>query len=145
MLAATKKIREDSIKLQKLADISVLIESYGTDASDLSKGIFEFMGKIEKLWWLFLSYPDRKGKHSSILYSMLDSLTDKLGVFGKLKEYGKEDDSEALALIKKSAITIKEMNIALDTILENILSNDLLMADVELEALRQEIRLRGLY
>ena len=139
MMYATEIIRAYVKNLQEMAEISD-----SSDTPELAEEISDLMERAERLYWLFLAYPDASGRNSDVVNNMLDSVTGKLKVFIKVKDYD-VDNREVTSLLDKSLTTLREMNVALDTVLNNVLSRDMLQADVELETLRQEMRLRGLY
>jgi hypothetical protein len=139
MLYAAEDIRSYVTKLSAVATLLAVVKS-----ETLSKNADEFIERMEKLQWLYLIFPAEKTKHGALTEDMLQSLTDKLQVYAKMNEYGVAG-SGGEALIEKTETVVKEMNVALDTVLRNILERDLLKADTELDALRQDLRLRGLY
>jgi hypothetical protein len=139
VLYAAEAVKKYVAKLSALAALSAAAKS-----ESLSLCADGFIERVEKLYWLFLLYPAENAKHGRLVEDMLDSLTDKLQVHAKMLEYGGAG-SDAQSLIEKTETAVKEMNTALDTVMKNILDRDLLKADTELEALRQDLRLRGLY
>ncbi|MDR2400472.1 MAG: hypothetical protein LBD73_02330 [Deferribacteraceae bacterium] len=141
VLYAAEEIKKYVGKLSTLASLSAAAKSEA-----LSLSVDGFIERSEKLYWLFLAYPNEGVKHGRLVDDMLSSITDKLQIHAKMREYGVAGaDGDAKNLIEKTETTLKEMNIALDTVLKNILERDLLKADSELDALRQDLRLRGLY
>ncbi len=137
MLYASEYIRDYIKNLHRLVEISY-------DAEALKDEISGLLKRAERLYWLFLSYPAESSAKKGMIDAMISSVTDKLKIYIKVTHYG-ADSNEVSALLAKSRTTLQEMNVAMDTVLNNILSKDLLEADVELETLRQEMRLRGLY
>jgi hypothetical protein len=139
MLYAAEDIKNYVTKLSAVASLLSEVKS-----ETLSKNADGFIERMEKLQWLYLIFPAEKIKHGALTEDMLQSLTDKLQVYAKMNEYGVAG-SGGEALIEKTETVVEEMNVALDTVLRNILERDLLKADTELDALRQDLRLRGLY
>jgi hypothetical protein len=144
MLYASEEIK---IYVTKLAALASLFTAAKSEA--LSKSADEFLERMEKLHWLSLIYPAESRKHRQLVSDLLSSLTDKLQVYAKMREYGVEGSesvsAEAKNLLEKTETVVLEMNVALDTVLKTVLERDLIKADTELDALRQDLRLRGLY
>lgn len=141
ILYAVEAIKKYVAELSTLAELSI-----STKSETLSLCIDGFIERVEKLRWLFLIYPAESVKHGRLVNDMLSSLTDKLQIHAKMREYSvTNSENNSKHLIDKTEVAVNEMNTALDMVLKNILERDLLKADSELDALRQDLRLRGLY
>jgi hypothetical protein len=126
----------------KLRSTSGMVEVM--DGEELTEELNELVSSLDKLGWLFLSYPEHGKKYSAIVDNMAHQVKDKLGVYANAKQYGvKSREADEFLQSAKKALT--DINVAAQEILNEILNKGIVQADVELEVLRQDIRMRGLY
>ena len=133
---AARQIQDYSLELASLANAMHKAQLPEQDTQKL-------LHNLERFRWLQLAYPEAELKNSDIIETMLQSLSHKLQMCANVMDYGIKS-RESADLIETISETIIDLNKAIDTVLENALSWDLLKADVDLETLRRELRLRGL-
>lgn len=139
MYVAVKYICGYVYKISSLWNVACRV-----DDAELSGDMSEMLEKLEMFYWIRVAYPGRAEKDSQLLEELLESLANKLHMISNVNSIG-VNTKEVLELLETSRATVKEMNVALDRMLESALSWDLLKADAMLETLRKELRLRGLY
>ncbi|MDR2868999.1 MAG: isopentenyl transferase family protein [Deferribacteraceae bacterium] len=126
-----------------LLELSMFANMTAAMDKELIADMQSLLGHMERFRWLHISYPDTALKNSELIESMLQSLSHKLQMCSSMKDLG-IGNRESADLMQTIAVAVKDLNSAVANMLESAFSWDLLKADVDLETLRRELRLRGL-
>jgi hypothetical protein len=114
------------------------------DCAELREQLSALVCSLDKLSWLFLTYPEHSRKYSPLVDNMVDQVEDKISIYTNAVQYGVKS-REAENFLQNAQKVLIDINGAAEGILNDILNRGIMQADVELEVLRKDIRLRGLY
>ena len=121
-----------------------VIEDSAKDCPALSDELSGLVANLDKLNWLFATYPEQGNKYRRKVEGFVGIVTEKIDIYINAAGYG-VNNNESQGVLDNAHKALADVNGAAENILNEILGRGLMKADVELEVLRKDIRLRGLY
>jgi hypothetical protein len=139
MVYAADYVLTYMIKLNDLADLTGVIGD-GALKEELSLAI----DRLEKLNWATIVYPNHNKGNIRTLQEMATRLSERIQTYLQAKSFG-VNNAESKDLYQALVLMAEDLNKALATMLDGVASWDLIQAGAELDAMRKELKLRGLY
>lgn len=139
MVYAAEYVLDYMIKLSDLADLANIIGQ-----AELKGELSRAIEQLERLDWATIVYPNHNKSNINALHDMASRVAERIQTYLQAKSYG-VNNSESTELYTSLMGAATDLNKALSSTLATVANWDLIQAGAELEAMRQELKLRGLY
>ena len=121
-----------------------IIDDAAEDCPALSEELKNLVANLDKLNWLFATYPAEGSKYRHKVDGFVGIITKSIDIYLHAAGYG-VNSNKAQELHDSTHKALADMNSVAENILNEILEQRLMKADVEMDVLRKDIRLRGLH